>query len=458
MITCNGYDDVIRRVYEHGQEHVFAFWNELNESEQQELCRDLSGIDFELLEKIYASRNESVKEDYRPAPWIGIPESEEERSRYEEARAAGIEHVRGGRVAAFVVAGGQGSRLGFDGPKGKFPVTPVTGKTLFRVHAEKILKYSEKYGVDIPWFIMTSQANHDDTLRYFEEENWFGFSRDDIFLFPQNMIPSLDTEGRLILESKNRIFANPDGHGGSLTALRTSGSLDVMKERGIDLISYFQVDNPLVRIIDPAFIGFHTLRGADISSKALKKTGPGEKVGVFVEFSGGRTGVVEYSDLPEDRAGLRDENGELQYRAGSIAIHLFSREFCEAITSGADLSLPFHTARKKITAFVQGRVREIEGYKFEKFVFDALLLTGKNVVFETDREGEFAPVKNAEGVDSVESARQMMTDLYRSWLTEQGIRVPDRTSVIEISPLLAVEPGDIDRSLSLPDEERIYLG
>jgi UDP-N-acetylglucosamine/UDP-N-acetylgalactosamine diphosphorylase len=230
-----------------------------------------------------------------------------------------------------------------------------------------------------------------------------------------------------------------------------------MKERGNETKSNFQVDNPHVLIIDPVFIGFHLLRNADVSSKAVRKAYPEEKVGVFVRNPDGTLGVVEYSDLPEEKTMSRNEEGELRYIAGSIAIHLFRREFIERLTAGGEISLPFHTAKKKIPAYVDGERREIEGLKYEKFVFDALPLTEKNVVFETIREREFAPVKNREGVDSVESARAMMSDEHRRWLEVRGIRIPAEARTVEISPLLALEPEDLDPSLEFPEGKGVYL-
>lgn len=457
MIAFPGYEAVIKKVYDNKQEQVFEYWDELDDAGKKQLLDDLSDVDFTLIRKLYTSKESIADTRFDPAPYIPIPISDAELSEHRRAYDAGVRHVRDGKTAAFVVAGGQGSRLGYEGPKGMFPVGQVSGKTLFQIHAEKIVKYSRKYGVPIPFLIMTSRANHDETEAYFRKNDYFGLGAGNVFIFPQNMIPSLDTGGKLIMETKKNVFKNPDGHGGSLTALHTSGVTAEMGKRGIETISYFQVDNPLVRIIDPVFIGFHVLRGADISSKAVRKAYPGEKVGVFVRFSNNTIGVVEYSDFPDEKASSTDEKGELKYSAGSIAIHLFQVDFIDRITAGTEISLPFHTARKKIRAFHGGAGKEIDGFKFEKFVFDALPLTEKNVVFETVREEEFAPVKNASGVDSVESAQMMMDEQYRSWLSGRGVRIPQGVKALEISPLIAVEPGDIDPGLVIPDKEMIYL-
>ncbi len=457
MIAYKGYDDVIARVREAKQDHVFDFWDGLSDDEKKRLLDDLAGVDFALLERLYSSAGATAHRDYSPAPFIRVPETADERKRFDEARNAGIEAVRAGKTAAFMVAGGQGSRLGYDGPKGKFPIGPVSGKTLFQIHAEKVLASSRKYGVSIPLLVMTSTENNDETVEFFDAHKNFGLPEEDVIIFAQNMIPSLDTNGKLILQSKCGIFKNPDGHGGSLTAMQTSGAMKSLRARGVEIISYFQVDNPLVRVIDPVFIGFHTLEGADVSSKALLKAYPEEKVGVFVRFDDGSVGVVEYSDLPEHKVRQMDEKGGLAYSAGSVAIHLFSRAYIESLTSGTGASLPFHTAKKKIRACRGETFQEIDGYKFEKFVFDALPLTERNVILESRREEEFAPVKNPAGIDSVESSRALISGLARSWCAARGVAVPACVKALEISPLRALEAEDINPSMKVPELERVYI-
>lgn len=454
MISFKGYDDIIRNVYENRQEHLFSHWGTLTDDEKALLLNDIATVDFRLIGRLFSGGDAVMSADYTGAPYVPAAAGGREAM---EARERGIDYLRQGKVAAFLVAGGQGSRLGYEGPKGKFPVGPLSGKSLFRIHGEKIRKYSEKYGAPVPWLIMTSRVNHDETLSYFRENRWFGLHEEDVMIFPQNMVPSLDLQGKLVLETKCSLFKNPDGHGGSLTALWTSGAVDVMRKRGISTISYFQVDNPLVKIIDPVFIGYHIMKGMDISSKAVKKAYPEEKMGVFVRYADGKTGIVEYSDLPREKMFDKDPSGEYRISMGSVAIHLFELDFIEAVTRGTGKSLPFHRAQKKIRAFTPGGFREMEGLKYEKFVFDALLLTDRNLVCETLREEEFAPVKNAAGVDSVESAQALMSALHRSWLEKRGIRVPRKDAVVEISPLRAVEPGDLPGDLALPDSDSILI-
>lgn len=457
MIRFSGYNEIIDRIYAAGQQQVFEAWDQLSDREKIHLMDQLKEADLSLLEKLYSSAGSPDKTaGFGPEKIIHQPVTEADFRERAYAEETGLEAIRQGRTAAFIVAGGQGSRLGFDGPKGMYPAGPVSGKSLFQFHGEKIRRYSEKYGVSIPWLVMTSEMNNSATCEYFEKMDYFGLDRKDVFIFPQHMIPSLDASGKLVLESPGSLFRNPDGHGGSLNALKDSGVLDMLKSRGIDIISYFQVDNPLTKIIDPVFVGYHILRKADVSSKAIMKNGPEEKVGVFVRFDDGRSGVVEYSDLPAEKAEQTDDSGILLYSAGSVAIHLFSVSFIERITSGT-LSLPYHTARKKISIWREGRMQQTDGLKFEKFVFDSLPMADRTMVMEISREEEFAPIKNAEGADSPETSRALMEGLYRKWLRERNIDLPDKTKAVEISPLTAVEASDLPDNLILPDEEQILL-
>lgn len=457
MISFPGYDDVIREIYYHNQDHVFEYWDELDDREKRSLLEDLSSVDISQLSVLFstASDESQKKYSYTPAEYMPFPHTEEARARCHEARSRGEQHVRNGKVAAFLVAGGQGTRLGFDGPKGAYPVGPVSGKSLFQIHGEKIRAYSKKYNTVIPWLIMTSVANHDETVEFFTTHKFFGLRKEHVYIFPQNMIPSLDFAGKLILKNRCSLFKNPDGHGGSLTALRTSGMITELERRGIETVSYFQVDNPLVKIIDPVFIGFHVMEESEISSKGMMKTGPKEKVGVFVHRSDGKTGILEYSDMTEEMQNARGPEGNLLYCMGNPAIHLFSLKFIDTITSGGALALPYHVAKKKIEALRSGGYAEIRGYKFEKFVFDAIPIARKTILLETLREEEFAPVKNKSGEDSVETARDLMNRLSFRWLAMQGIPVSEKTKVIEISPLRAVEPEDL--SGDVPAREKIYL-
>ncbi|MHC4389598.1 MAG: UTP--glucose-1-phosphate uridylyltransferase, partial [Planctomycetota bacterium] len=237
-----------------------------------------------------------------------------------------------------VVAGGQGTRLGFDGPKGNFPISPVRNKTLFRIFAETLAAVSNKYNTTCPWYIMTSPLNHAETAQIFRSNNYYGLSESDVFIFEQGTLPNFAFDGKILLTDKATVACSPDGHGGCLKALYKSGALKDMKRRGIEFISYWQIDNPLVNILDPLFIGLHALEQAQMSSKALLKADPEEGVGNFCLVDG-RVTVIEYSDLPKDLARKRAPDGSLVFPLGSIAIHIISCDFAEKLNSQG-LSLP----------------------------------------------------------------------------------------------------------------------
>src|SRR6056297_83792 len=317
----------IRAHYEaNGQGHVFAFFDSLSDEEKASLEEQAKAIDLSevasLVSDLIHSKSEgnsAIADDLQPADYIPLPDKDEgDKAYWKKARKKGESALRTGRVAAFTVAGGQGTRLGYDGPKGTFGVTPVLKASLFQVFAEKILASSRIYGTQIPWYIMTSVINHEETVAFFEKNDYFGLPKDKVTFFTQGLMPAVDEDGRILMADKGQIALSPDGHGGALRALVRSGSIREMEADGIDILSYFQVDNPLVRCIDPEFIGFHILEKSELSSKMVPKAYAGEKVGVFCEKDG-KALVVEYSDLPERLAEETDGNGALRFRAGSIA-------------------------------------------------------------------------------------------------------------------------------------------
>jgi UDP-N-acetylglucosamine/UDP-N-acetylgalactosamine diphosphorylase len=263
------------------------------------------------------------------------------------------------------------------------------------------------------------------------------------------MLPAVDDRGKLVLETRSRVFLSPNGHGGVFDAFRRSGALEDATRRGLEHLFYFQVDNVLIRIADPVFMGFHALRGSDYSLKLLRKTGPYEKLGVVVMENGGRHRLIEYSDLTKEEAERRGADGELVYWAGSPAIHAFSLAFFRKIAEGS-IALPYHVARKSIpTVDDSGRPTEVQGRKFESFVFDALPYAGRVLNLEVRREEEFAPVKNRTGEDSLESAHALLVEEHRRWLREAGATVAGRA---EVSPRVALCAEDLQ--MRLPEEAR----
>ena len=425
-----------------GQGHLFHRDAELTKETRARLTEELARLDWDLLGRLAADISASpggASAVLEPAPSIvrGADPAADE-----EARVRGERLLADGRVAVFVVAGGQGSRLGFDGPKGLYPATPCQRKSLFRLFAEKVRARAGRAGRPLPWYVMTSRGNHDATVAYFEESDYFGLDRADVTFFSQAMLPAMDTDGRLLLERPGELFLSPNGHGGSLLALRESGALEDMVRRGVEQIFYFQVDNPLAVIADPVFMGYHDAAGAQMSTKVVPKRDAHEKVGVL-GLVDGRYGVIEYSDLTSEEREVRDGDGRLRFNDGNIAIHALRRDFVEAVTVDG-LDLPFHLARKGIECVdpVTGEPRRIEGVKFETFVFDALARCDRSVVLSVDRAEEFAPIKNAAGEDSPATSSEAQTEQFARWLEAAGVAVPrdaDGRSVhrIEIAPAFA---------------------
>jgi UDP-N-acetylglucosamine/UDP-N-acetylgalactosamine diphosphorylase len=438
-----------------GQEHTLRFHDSLPPEGKQKLESQLSALDLPLIQSL---ANEYVRSkpqihlptDIQPVKAYPRKPAAGQEKLYADALAKGVQLLREGKVGAFLVAGGQGTRLGYDGPKGEYPVTPIRNKPLFQVFAEQLHNHSRTYGKIIPWYIMTSEVNDAPTRAFFQKNMYFGYSEADVFFFQQGMMPAFSMDGRLLLGEKDSLALSPDGHGGSLRALDRSGALADMKKRGVEHLSYFQVDNPLVHTIDPLFIGMHDITGSEMSSKTVSKAGPLEKVGNFC-IGDGKTQVIEYSDLPESLAKRTNSDGSLVFDAGSIAIHALRVSFIERLNSGGRLELPWHRAEKKVPYVDEAgnavKPEKPNAVKLEQFVFDAIPLAKNPLVFITSRAEEFSPVKNATGDDSPETCKRDQIRRNARWLEEAGVTVPrengEPAAKIEISPLYAVSAEQV---------------
>ena len=456
-------EEVRQLLHKQGQAHLLNFYPELPPLQQAALLEQLTALNWAYLAELTETHvrqkpDMSAPEPLEPAPYY--PASAADPEAYRRARALGETLIRTGQVAAFTVAGGQGTRLGWDDPKGTFPATPLGRKSLFQLFAEQLRKTEALYGAAVPWYIMTSEMNHAVTQDFFEAQGYFGLARENVKLFPQGTMPSFSPSGALLLAEKHALAMNPDGHGGSLGALAKNGALDDMARRGVTQVSYFQVDNPNVRCIDPLFTGLHAQSGAEMSSKMLRKIDPKEKVGVFC-VAGGKPCVIEYSDMPDALAELQDEHGALKFGAGSIAIHMISVAFAQRLTRGKGdrIELPFHRAEKAVTYIDPSSgewvtPKKPNAVKLERFIFDALPLASRSIILETDRVEEFAPIKNASGNDSPESSKKLQTLRAARWLEANGVRVPYKNgevdAVLEISPLTALSAADL-ADAELPD-------
>ncbi|MDG3002598.1 UDPGP type 1 family protein [Paludisphaera mucosa] len=470
--------ELAERLGRHGQEHLLRSWDDLDEEARKVLAEEIESIDFDQLDRLIAEhvRGDAAATDLnddlvRPIDVVRMPQTDGERAARRRATEAGEEALSAGEVGVVLVAGGSGTRLGFAGPKGTFPIGPVSSASLFQIHAEKIVALGSRYGKQPPLYVMTSPENHDVTVRYFEQHDRFGL--DHVRFFVQGQMPAVDlATGKVLLAGPGRIAMSPDGHGGTLTALAGPGDagctpscLAEMGDRGVRTLFYFQVDNPMVEIADPTFIGLHRQAEAEMSFKVVEKMTPDEKVGVVVLVDG-RPQVIEYSDLPKPLAEKRGEDGQLAYWAGSIAIHALETAFIERLVGVH--RLPFHRAIKKVPHVgPTGEVvkpAEPNAVKFEQFIFDALPEASRFVVVETERAVEFEPLKNAVGPDSPATVHQRMSDLFGGWLEQAGAVVPRRGDgtvpfAIEISPLFALDAHELKSKIEpgLVIERPIYL-
>ena len=463
------YEETLGRFRDHGQEGVFRFWDDLGESQRQQLLDQASAVDLTALERAHEANSGCT--GARPpkletVPVVRLPARGGDALAADRASERGCQALADGRVAVLVVAGGQATRLGFDQPKGAYPVGPVSGRTLFEQQAQKIRGLRRRHGRPLPWYVRTSDATDAATRSLFADNDSFGLPAEDVTFFQQGMVQSLDFEGRMILERPDRIFENPNGHGGSLTALLSSGCLEDMERRGIDTVFYYQVDNPLIRIADPTYLGYHLEAEADMSCKVVQKRDPMEKVGV-VARADGKIGVIEYTEIDDEHRFATDDNGELVFWTGSVAIHLFSTAFIRRVAESADELLPYHASAKRIPTIDENghsiQSAEPNGHKLERFVFDALAATQSVCIVEADRNLEYSPIKNADGTDSPASARRDLITVYRSWLDAAGIELPKDGTAIEIDhsrvdgPEEARELG-IQRCAEAGDTIRVQAG
>ncbi len=434
-----------------GQGHLLRFWDELPAAGRRRLADQIRAIDWETFATLAATDAgqqdwEQVAAQVAPPQALSLLE-QADLHRQRAAVEAGQKALAEGRVGFILVAGGQGSRLGFEHPKGMFPIGPVSGRSLFQILLEHARARGQRAGVALPVFIMTSPQTDRETREFLAANNWFGYSPENIRVFCQGVIPAVDLQTRqILLAEKDELFVNPDGHGGCLAALARAGLLDEMRQRGIEHLFYGQVDNPLLQVCQPALLGHHLLSGSEVTTQVIRKLDPSQKVGNVVRFQG-RTQIIEYSDIPASLAGQRNSDGELRFWAGSIAVHVFSREFLERCAAHAE-TLPFHRALKKV-ASLDERGRKLQpaepnAIKFERFIFDLLPHAREAIVVEVDPARGFAAVKNAAPApaETPEWVQAAISRLHRHWLRQAGAEIADHVPV-EISPYFALDAADL---------------
>ena len=442
------------------QIHLLSFWDSLTPAAQAKLLEDIEAVDWkllgELIRKEHAPRVEISPENCTPPTVVTLSSGEDTPTDTTDARQIGESLLRDNRVAALTVAGGQGTRLGFAGPKGIFPITPVKHKTLFAHFAESIAATNRRYECSVPWLIMTSPDNHSATVEYFREHNFLGVPEDRVMFFQQGVMPAISMDGRVLLADRHCIAFSPDGHGGTLRAMHRSGLLDELQARRCSYISYFQVDNPLVVPLDPLFIGLVHKGQSQVGSKVVRKATDTEKAGVFINVAG-TTRVVEYSVLPEQMARRRNPDGTRTFDFANIAAHVLDVSFIrELVTGGTRAGMPWYLAHKKVPHFDPNTGRLVEpdepnAYKAEQFIFDSIPLARNPLQYEVERREEFGPVKNAEGEDSPETARAAMSAKAVRWLAQCGLGISGAGApaqpLVEISPLFALDVDELKERL-----------
>lgn len=441
-------DDLRERFAAGGQDHVFRFWDRLDAASRERLAAQAAGVDLALVARALdiarpAPRPNSGR--LAPPPVVRLPEHGGDAAAWCAAGRRGEEILADGGVGILVVAGGQGTRLGFAGPKGAFPIGPVTDRSLFALYAQRLLRLRARFGVRIPWYVMTSATTDAQTRALFAAERSFGLPAEDVFFFQQRMVPAVDFEGRLLLDRPDHLFESPDGHGGVVPALAASGALGDLAGRGCTRLFSWQIDNPLVRIAEAVYLGLHAAAGADVSCKVVARREALEKVG-HVVVRDGRIGIVEYSEIdPADRD-ARDARGDFVLWAGGISIYVWEADFLRRLADDADRMLPFHASAKKIPVVDDaGRTTTPaapNGWKLERFVFDGLPFASRVAVVETGRD-EYSPLKNERGGESPETVRRDLSALYRRWLVEAGVEPPPPGARIEIDHAAFDGPEDI---------------
>lgn len=406
------FQNALTLLKKHNQEHLLAFYGELSEKEQNALLLEIEQIDFALIENLLLQAETPFhEEDARYAPIAYTVKEGLSPLTQSAYTAAGEAVMKKGAYAVITMAGGQGTRLGHDGPKGTYRPGLPGNPSLFELQYEKIREKEKALSTVIPWYIMTSRENHAATVAFFEENNYFGAEKENISFFIQRMLPMLQQNGKIILESKSAVKLGADGHGGLVRAMVESGALASMQKRGIQWVYIGAIDNILSQCADPLLVGFAKDKNAKIACKSLVKCSPEEKVGVFC-YKNGAPYVVEYIDITPEMANAVNENGDYLYGDAHILCNLFS---IEALESLENTDLPYHTALKK-TAFVNESGEIVtpdkpNAYKFESFIFDAFLRFENLSVLRVRREEEFAPIKNKDGIDSPATAR----GLYTAW-------------------------------------------
>ena len=407
-------EDIKKKLKKYSQEHLLNNFKNLSEEKQKRLLEQIKNIDFDLIKSLYDTTQNITTEiqDDQIKP-IEFFDKEKLYDDYKKYKEIGEKAIRTKKLAAVTMAGGQGTRLGHDGPKGTYDIGLESHKSLFELLSDGLKEQGKKYGVIIPWFIMTSRENNDATVEFFAKHRYFGYEKDkNIFFFKQGELPMIDTEGKILIDEDGLIKEAANGHGGIYEALVKNGMTKKMRELGVEWVFIGGVDNCLVKMVDPVLMGIAIDKNVTAAGKSVVKANPQEKVGVFCKRNG-RPSVVEYTEIPKEMSEATDENGNLIYGESHILCNLFN---IDAIERMGSKPLPYHIAFKKATYIDKDGNKVVpdgpNAYKFEAFLFDAFGELDDMAILRVKREEEFAPVKNATGTDSPETARELYRKFY----------------------------------------------
>ncbi len=431
---------------------MLRFWDALDDEERDQLTQQIESIDLAEVARLMAGVSDApdwaeLAKQAEPPHAVQLDHAEN-RFTADDALRRGEQALRDHQVGLLLVAGGQGSRLNFEHAKGLFKIGPLSDRTLLQVLIERQRAVAARYGTRVPLYMMTSPATHEELVAFLDKHDRFGLDQADVQLFCQGTMPAVDFQSqRILLEAPGQLALSPNGHGGMLEAFDQAGCLDDAQSRGLQQLFYGQIDNPLLQVCDPTLIGYHLLAESELTTQVVRKRDPLERVGNVVQLEG-KTRIIEYSDLPESVAGQRDAKGELRLWAGNLAVHVFEMDFLRRMSADAD-ALPLHQARKKVKHIDDdGNIVEPQSEnatKFERFIFDLLPMARNALVVEAAKYAAFAPVKNATGNDSPETARQGMVQRDAELLRQAGAQVDDVT--VEVNPLWALDAAEAQRKL-----------
>lgn len=401
------FEDIKKKLNKYNQEHLLSFYNELDDNEKHNLLNQIEKIDFELMNTLYKNKDNFEIADKEISNMNAFDKEKINKEHYE---TIGIKHIKDGELAVCSMAGGQGTRLGFNGPKGTYMLPLEKPISIFESIINKIKSANEKYGITIYWYIMTSIQNHDETLKFFEDNDFFEYDREHIIFFNQGELPLLNDNGKIVLKDKANVFMAPDGNGGIFKALGTENILKHMEQHGVKYLTIGNVDNILINMIDPIMLGLMIEKSVDACSKSFMKPSPEGKWGVFCKING-KPSVIEYTETPKELLEARNEEGELIFGDAHFGCNTFKVEFLNKV---AESNLQMHAALKKNKAInISGVIEEINTYKFEAFIFDIFTMVNDLLIYRVKKDDEFAPIKNKEGDESPKSAVELYKRIYK---------------------------------------------